>query len=982
MAEVSPYYNPKAIEKKVRDFWEKNRIPQKLAHKKGKKFYLLDGPPYVNQIPHVGHIKTTTMKDIWAKFKLMQGFRVWLQPGFDCHGLPIETMIEKELGITSKKQIEEMGIKKFCNACKEHAEDKKDEWLQLYKSLGAWRGWFEPYLTYKNYYIQSGWWTVKKLFEKGMLVLGEKPTFWCSRCETALAGYEVTDSYRDVKDPSIYVKFQLKEKTNEFIVVWTTTPWTLISNVAITVHPNEYYVKVKAGKEILIFAEKRLQAIEELTKQKYEIIEKFLGKELEGLGYNPLFKIPAQEKIKKNPNAHRIILSIPVMKKGKFEDFVNMEEGSGCVHTAPGHGPEDYEIGKHYNLPLISPINDEGKFSNEAGEFRDLFVKDADKLIIEKLKKKNLLLYFTWIIHPYPLCWRCRSPLIYRLSKQWFFKVDKIKQLMIKENKKVRWLPGFGKEWFNNWLIGATDWCISRQRYWGIPLPIWICEKCEKIEVIGSLEELRKKAIKPIPKEIDLHRHEVDKIEIECKNCKSTMRRVRDTMDVWFDSGIAPWASLGYPFKNKDLFEEIWPVNLVCESQDQIRGWFYSLMFCSAAAFETKPYSSVSLMGWVLDEKGEKMSKSLGNVIWARDAIENLGADVLRLYYCWEVPPWQTQKFSFRSAEEVRRALNIFWNCFSFFKTYSFPNFKPKIENLLVEDKWLISKLNSLIEEVASYYENFEFHRVGRKLVEFILNDLSRFYIKLIRDRVWISKKNGDKEAALSTLYLALTTLSKLIAPIAPFISEEIYQDLVRSIDKKSSISIHLTNWPKPNKNLINKKLEEEMEIVRDIIDSCYSARQDAKIKLRWPVKRVVVVSTEKKIHEIVKKFDNILKSMCNAKSVLITEKLPEGEFSQNKFDFGLILVDKIMDEELKNEALIRELIRKIQDMRKKAGLHVTDLITLYLNSNKNEVLEKNVEILKEEVSAKEIIISEIKGEVKGELEFEDVKIDIAFNKT
>ncbi|MEM5801898.1 MAG: isoleucine--tRNA ligase [Candidatus Aenigmatarchaeota archaeon] len=976
ITEVKGQYNPNEIENRIRNFWEKNKIPQKLqADLKKKKFYLLDGPPYVNQVAHVGHIKTTTAKDVWAKFKQMQGFNVWLQPGFDTHGLPIENMVERELNITSKQQIEEMGIDKFMKICRSHAEDMKNEWLKLYKQLGAWRGWFEPYLTYKNYFIESGWWTIKRLYEKGMLVEGEKPTFWCPHCETALAGYEVTDSYADIKDPSIYVKFRIKGKQNEYLLVWTTTPWTLVSNVAIAVHPNEYYVKAKMGNDILILAEKRVKIFfENILKKKYEIIEKFLGKELEGLKYEPCLDVPIQQKLKLITNTHQVILSIPVMVKEKFQDFVTMEEGTGLVHTAPGHGPEDYMIGQHYNLPVVSPINNEGKFTNDAGEFRELFVKEADKLIIERLQKNGLLVKFDWVIHSYPLCWRCKSPLIYRLSKQWFLKVDMIKSKMIKENEKVNWLPEWGKERFHNWLIGATDWCISRQRYWGIPLPIWVCEKCKAKDVIGSVEELRRRAIKKLPKDIDLHRNVVDKIELACKNCNGRMKRIPDILDVWFDSGIAPWASLGYPYNDKEKrFEELWPVDLVCESQDQIRGWFYSLMFCGVATFDRSPYNSVGLMGWVVDEKGEKMSKSLGNVIWAKEALQKLSADIIRLYYCWEVPLWEVQKFSFKTAEEIVRAVNILWNTYSFFTTYVDKNFKPKLTALKIEDKWLLSKLNSLIEEVLQHYEKFEFHEVGRKIVNFVVNDISRFYIKLIRDRVWITEKGADKNAALSTLYTGLVTVAKLLAPITPFISEEIYQNLVLGLNKKEKPSIFLSILPKVNKKLIDKNLEQEIEIGRKIIEKTYAARQAAGIKLRWPIRHLYIKTMDKKALNVARKLEDILIKLCNVKEVKVIEE-------KTKEDFA-IEIDKELDEKLIEEAMIRELIREIQNLRKQNKFSVKQTIDLTLNSNPqiNKVLKNYEKIISKEVGAKNIQIGSLKGKYKGQLIFEDQKILIQF---
>lgn len=993
--EVKRSYNPKELEQRIREYWESNKIPQKLTafNSKKKKFYLLDGPPYANANAHVGHVKTTTLKDVWSKLKLLQGFSSWFQPGFDMHGLPIENMVEKKLGIKSKQDIEMMGVEKFIEECRKFATGNEENWLEMYRKLGAWRGYVEPYITFKNYYIESGWWTVKQLFEKGMLVVGDKPIYWCPHCETALAGYEVSDSYADVKDPSIYVKFPLVGRENEYIIVWTTTPWTLISNVAIAVHPNEYYLRVKVDNEILIIAEKRAEPVlKDLLNVEYEVVEKVLGKKLEGIKYKPLFDIPVQKNLEKNPNAHRIILSIPVLTKKAYkhrlhegevkeenvEEFVTMAEGSGAVHTAPGHGSTDHIIGMHYNLPVVSPLDEQARYTEETGELKGMFVKDADKLITEKLQKKNLLLHFGWVVHPYPLCWRCKSPLVFRISKQWFFKVDEIKEKMIKENQKVKWLPNFIRERFHNWLENSVDWCISQQRYWGIPLPIWICQKCGDIDVIGGLQELRERTVKNLPKEIDLHKHVVDKIEIKCDNCNSSMKRVPDTMNVWFDSGIAPWASLGYPYQNKELFEKLSPVDVVTESQDQIRGWFYSLMFCSVASFGRAPYKSVGMSGWVLDEKGEKMSKSLGNVVWGDDAIDKLGADILRLYYCWEVAPWEVQNFSFKTAEEIRRSLNIFWNSYSFFTTYVTPDFKLNFRKLKIEDKWIQSRLNSLVKEVNDHLENFEFHHAGRKIVNFVVNDLSRVYIKLIRDRVWISASGSDKQNALSVLYQCLLTVSKLLAPITPFLSEEIY----RNLDGKEK-SVFMAEWPKPIQKLIDEELEMQMEILKEITEAVLAARQLAGIKLRWPISEVMVQTEDAKVVKTIDKLDSVLLFICNAKSIGVTKKSLGNEFSEVQFKYGKVYVNKTLDESLLEEALVKELTREIQNLRKQNKFNVKESIVLSIKSDKEteKMLAKYFNTIKKEVGATKITSDSLKGKYKGKLVFENRTIELAFDK-
>ncbi len=997
MKEVKGQYNPKELEHRIREHWESHKIAQSLTKfdPKKKKFYLLDGPPYVNNVAHVGHIKTTSCKDIWAKFKLMQGYSSWFQPGFDTHGLPIENMVEKSLGIKSKKDIEKFGVEKFIQACKDHVTGNEKIWLELYKKIGAWKGYVEPYITYENYYIESGWWTVKQLAEKGMLVEGEKSTFWCSHCETALAGYEVSDSYADVKDPYVYVKFPVKGREKEFLLAFTTTPWTLVDNVSLAVHPKEYYVRVKVGNEVYIIAEKRVESVlkDLLKTEKYEIVEKFFGKDLDGIKYIPVLSVPAQEKLEKDAHAHHVVMSVPVLKsksykhslmervdemKESFFDFVSAEEGTGIVHVAPGHGPEDHYIGEHYRLPTPSFVDDEGKFTSEAGEFRDMFVKQADKSIVERLEKRNLLLHFGWITHSYPLCWRCKTPLIYRLTKQWFFTVDLIKDLMTKENKKVNWLPEFGQERFHNWLDDAVDWCISRQRYWGIPLPVWVCTGCDKREVIGGLEELQEKAATKLPKDIDLHKHIVDKIELTCSNCSSRMKRISDVLDVWFDSGIAPWASLGYPYRNKEIFEKIWPVDMICESQDQIRGWFYSMMFSGVATFDSTPYKSVSLMGWVVDEKGEKMSKSLGNVVWAEEAIAMLSADIMRLYFCWEVAPWEVQNFSFKTADEIRKTLNILWNSYSFFTTYSTKNFDLQKRKLRVEDKWILSKVNSLIKDVTEHYENFEFHSVGRKITNFVVNDLSRVYIKLIRDRVWVTESGDDKKVALSVLRDCLVEVSKLLAPIAPFVSEEIYLNL--DGDKKS---VFMTEWPQPNSTLVDRHLETHMELANEMIEALLAARQLGGLKLRRPVSEIFIQTENKDAVDAVDKLGTVILFMCNAKSLSVVMEPPSGDLAEFQFRHGKVFVNKEMSQELMEETMVREAVRKIQSMRKENKFDVMESIVLTLSSDEqtNKILEKYSGQIGKEVGADGVSVGKVEGQFKDKLEFEGRTIEMGFDK-
>lgn len=926
-------YDHKEIEQHVQKTWEKENIIEKILNKSGPKYYLLDGPPYVNGEPHVGHVKTTTFKDIWGKFKAMQGFAVWWQPGFDCGGLPIENAVEKKMGITTKQEIEK-NVDEFIEACKAFAKGNEPIWLNLYKKLGVWRGWLDPYLTSENYYLESGWWTIKTLYNKGLFVQGTRPGFWCSHCETVLSGYEVTDSYKDLEDPSIFVKFPVKGK-KEYLLVWTTTPWTLPANVALCVHPSETYVKIESNGEILILAEKRLEEFEK-AERSYIIKEKFLGKDLEGLAYEPLLDLPSQKEIGQNENAHKVVVSVPILKQrvasktrikmatqseDEFGHIVDMETGSGIVHIAPGHGDIDNKLGRHYNLPEYSPVDERGKLTKEAGQFHGIYVKKADKEIIDFLIDKGLMFSHGKIVHSYPLCWRCKTPLIYRMSSQWFLKIDSIKQKMMSENKSVNWLPEFARERFHNMLEDAPDWAVTRQRYWGITLPIWVCEDCKSVKVVGSITELRENALEKVPDDIDLHKHSVDKIQLNCE-CGSHMHRIPDVMDVWFDSGISPWASLGYPYKNKELFESLWPADLIDESQDQIRGWFYYLMFCGVATFEEKPYKTVCLNGWTLDEKGEKMSKSLGNVIPADKAQNDLGTDVLRMYYCMEISPWETQKFSVKNAKEIGRQFNILWNTYQYFKTYCKKS--DSKNGLRIEDEWILSKINSLIKSTTDNLENFNLHLVGRNIIDFIVNDFSRTYIKIIRDRY----DNGVDY----TLTQVFENVLKLMAPITPFISDYIYYDL-------NGTSVHLSEWPKLAET--NDSLERDMVLVNEISNVVSSARKDKNVKLRWPINRVVVsapINTE---------LNNVISILCNSENVDFSEK--EHDLERRDLTTGYIYVDTNVDEE---KAMIREVTREIQKQRKEKGLKVDQRIMLHID---NKIF--NTQEIKNKVGAKEIIV-------------------------
>ena len=936
-------FDSKRIEGEVRAYWEEKRIPQNLsAHRKGgKKFFLLDGPPYVNALPHVGHVKTTVCKDVWTRFKYMQGFDAFIQPGFDCHGLPVEVVVQKELGVNTKKDIEKIGIDKFDAACLQKISNNEKAWMDYYWRIGAWRAYFEPYFTYKNYYIESAWWTIKRLHEHGMLRQGETPTHWCPECETVLSGYEVSDSYKDVSDPSVYLKFKAKGAENEFFLVWTTTPWTLPANVAIFVHPKETYVKAKVGNEFYILAKKLAQRVlKEKLGLDYEIAEEFEGAKLEGREYEPIIDVDQQKTL--GAKAHRVYLSVPILtskkyKKHKqtqneeeeFQEFVTMDDGTGIVHCAPGHGATDYYVGVHYGLPAVSPVNEQGRFTEKVNGFTGKFVKDADKDIVEWLEKHGKLLHFEKITHQYPLCWRCKTPLVFRLSKQWYLSIDYIKEKMLDANEETKWMPAFGKDAFRNWLENSTDWCISRQRYWAIPMPIWQCGSCGRYEVIGSLDELRGKAVKDPGDLKDLHRHSIDGVHLKCKACKGKMSRIPDVFDVWFDSGIAPWASLGYPNENRELFESMFPVDLINESQDQIRGWFYTLAFAAMATHDKPAFKSVAMMGWVVDEKGEKMSKSEGNVTWASDGIEAVGADAMRLYYCWEIAPWDVQKFSLNTGKEVGRALNVYWNTFQFYETYKPTGFKPSaaFKPKHAEDKWVASRVNTVAGDVAKHMENFEFHHAGRKLMDFILNDYSRWYVKLVRNRM----AAGDRDAA-ETMHYVLERATRLLAPICPFVTEKVYKGLGGAME-----SVHFEFYPKPDDSLRDAELEELMAFCQKATEAALSARKGVGHKLRWPVKAVTL--SGEKAKAAVEKLGNVLASANNALKVEYSAKTKNGK----EFDGGSVEIDASLDAETKRLALLREVSRAVQASRKEKGFNVSDRIRVEYSGPELAGLEKEV---------------------------------------
>ncbi|MBS3052499.1 MAG: isoleucine--tRNA ligase [Candidatus Aenigmarchaeota archaeon] len=955
--------NTSEIEKKIMKFWKDNKIPLKAKNlRKGKKkWYFLDGPPYATGYIHIGTAWNKILKDTYIRLMRMRGHDVWDRPGYDTHGLPIENKVEQKLGFKSKSDIENLGVKKFNQECRNYVTQFIGIMNEQFWDLGVWMNWDSPYLTLNNEYIEGAWHTFKVGFEKGFLYKDVYSVHVCPHCETSVAYNEI--EYTQLNDPSIYIKFPVKGSDNEYFLIWTTTPWTLPSNTGIMAKPDADYAYVQVEGEVLIMANNLVEKVmEKVGATDYRIIRTVKGRDLEGKKYTqPLSDVFLF--IDSLQNAHRVVLS---------DQYVTLEEGTGLVHTAPGHGQEDYKVGKETGLPIVSPLKMNGRYDQKCGRFSGMKAKEADKEIIDEFKAKGLLFHQERIAHDYPQCWRCSTPLLFMAVPQWFFKVTKIRNKLIEENKKVKWYPDWAGKRMDNWLQTLGDWPISRQRYWGIPLPIWECERCGLQKVIGSKEELPK----PAPK--DFHRPFIDEVLLNCK-CGNKMKRIPDVLDVWFDAGLAGWASLEYP-TNKETFKRFWPSDLQIEGPDQIRGWWNAELITSVITFDEKPFQRILFHGFVLDAHGNKMSKSKGNIVEPKDVVQKYGIDTLR-YYLLSSPAWDDFYFNWTDAENVSKTLNILKNSFEFVKTYltKIPSKRPILK---IEDRWILSKLNSLILEYDIQFNEYNHHKVLEKLSDFILNDFSRWYIKLIRDRVWPTYTGSDKDAAYYTLFTITENLVKMLAPITPVIAEHIYQEIVKPVKKKIE-SVHMLDLPVADKKMINKDLEDQMELAKQMFEACSSARQEAKIKLKWPIKAMLLQTNEKRVRQTVKSLQKVLLSMCNVKKIEFVRKLPKGKFVEGTFDKYKLYLNLIEDEEIYQERLYRELTREIQEMRKKGNFIVSDEIFLTLRSDDEtqKILNKYSKNLQLEVGANKIQIGELKGKHAGELNFNKKKISIAFDK-
>lgn len=869
---VSGFYDPAQLEERISSWWNQNKIFQKLVElrKDGPLFRFLEGPPTANGFMHVGHARGRTMKDVVLRLRTMQGHHVWRQAGWDCQGLPVELEVEKKLGLTSKKEIEgKIGLQKFVEQCQDLVDFYVDHWRRASEKLGLWLDYDNAYQTREESYLEFVWWALKKADQRGMLVEDFKVVPTCPRCETPLSSHEVAQGYATVTDPSLYVKFRLQSKEKEFIVIWTTTPWTLPGDEAVCVHPSYDYAKVRVGDEIWIMAKQLVETVmKNLGMARYEISEVVAGKELEGLKY-----------------VHPLLEEVPVHKehRGNFDhaiicgEHVTLEEGTGCVHTAPAHGPEDFEMSKKYKLPVFCPVDVSGRFTKEGGKYAGKYVKEADSMILEDLRKKEILLKAGTIEHEYPFCWRCEAPLVYRADKQWFLKIDPIKAEILRKNKRVKWVPEWaGSSRFEDWLVNAEDWCVSRSRVWGSPLNVWTCEKCGDKHVVGTVKELKSLA-KSLPRHLELHRPWIDQVILKCPKCGGDMKRVDYVLDCWFDSGVAHAAAIDY-LEDNTLFDKLYPYDFVTEAVDQTRGWFYSLIFTGVMLFSKSPYKSVLCQGLIFDKYGQKMSKSKGNVVWALDAMQKVGVDPLRLYMLWKSPPWDALAFDYDEVGQIKRWLSILRNVFAFATTYmDLDEFDPERwtteklkKHLRPEDRWLLSRTHSLVKDVTASLEALSLHQPARSVLTFITEDLSRFYIRLVRRRTWVEKEDPDKLAAYATLYKSLSTLLRLLAPFAPYLTEDLYQHLVRSVNSTAPESVHMCYWPTPEEEWIDKKLEDQMEVVKAVISTAFHARQKARLKLRWPIKTVYVVPSDDEVTKAMKDLCDVFLDQVNAKALEI----------------------------------------------------------------------------------------------------------------
>lgn len=915
----------KEREMEMSKYWEEIDLLHKSVEtrKDAKSYVFFDGPPTANGKPGIHHVISRTLKDMTCRYKTMKGFKVKRKAGWDTHGLPVEIEVEKKLGLSSKKEIEEYGVEKFCKECKDSVFVYEKKWREMSERMAFLVDMDNPYITLDNNYIESSWNLLNEMFKKGLLYEGAKILPYCPRCGTGLASHEVAQGYENIKTVTVYAKFKKKDE-DAYFIAWTTTPWTLPSNVSLTVNPNVTYVKVKYKDEFYYLAENLATKV---LGEEYEVVEKFLGKDMEYWEYEQL------------------IPEIEISQKAFFislADYVTVEDGTGIVHSAPAFGEDDYQTGRRYNLPLVNPVNEEGKFAQTRWEGK--FVMDADADIITYLFENNKALKKQKVEHNYPHCWRCHTPLIYYSKPSWYIEVTKFKDQLIENAKGVNWYPDFvGEKRFGNWLENLNDWAISRSRYWGTPFNVWKCDDCGHTTSVGSRKELVERSIEDIDESIELHRPFVDNVHLCCEKCKGQMTREKDVIDVWFDSGAMPFAQHHYPFENKENFDELFPADFICEGIDQTRGWFYSLLAISTLITGKSPYKNVLVNDLILDKDGKKMSKSRGNTIDPIELFDKYGADAVRFYSLYVSPPWVPTRFDVEGLREIEsKFFRSFKNTYNFFQLYSGTDeidpreFFVPYEKRPEIDKWILSRYNSLIKEYTENMDKFEITKVVRAISDFVIEDVSNWYIRRNRRRFWKTEVDDDKKAVYNTTYEILLGISKLIAPISPFIAEEMYLSLT------DGQSVHLEMMPETDESLIDLKLEEKMELVRTLVTLGRASREKVKIKVRQPIKEIVV---DYELKEIIGDLTELIKEELNVKEVVFEKDLSEFMNYSLKPDFkvcGKILGAKIKEfGNFLNETNPKELLDKLQE----------GSITIVLNNEETEILREYVDI---KVTAKE----------------------------
>ena len=1036
-------------EQKTLDFWKENKIfEQSIEEKEGCPVYTFyDGPPTANGKPHIGHVLTRVIKDMIPRYQTMKGHKIIRKAGWDTHGLPVELEVEKLLGIDGKEQIEEYGLDPFITKCKESVWKYKGMWEEFSGKVGFWADMDDPYVTYHNDFIESEWWALKKIWDKDLLYKGFKIVPYCPRCGTPLSSHEVAQGYKAVKERSAIVRFKVVGE-DAYFLAWTTTPWTLPSNVALCVNPNETYCKVKAADGYTYYMAQALLdtvlgklADKENGTPAYEVLETYVGSDLENKEYEPLYACAKEVADKQH-------------KKGFFitcDNYVTMTDGTGIVHIAPAFGEDDANVGRNYDLPFVQFVDGKGDLTEET-PFAGMFVKDADPKVLVDLDSKGLLFDAPKFEHDYPFCWRCDTPLIYYARDTWFIKMTAVRDDLVANNNKVNWIPeSIGKGRFGDWLKNVQDWGLSRNRYWGTPLNIWECE-CGKRHAIGSIAELKEMSDN-CPDDIELHRPYIDAVTIKCPDCGKEMHRVPEVIDCWFDSGSMPFAQWHYPFENEDIFKENFPADFISEAVDQTRGWFYSLMAISTLIFNEAPYKNVIVLGHVQDKDGQKMSKSKGNAVDPMDALNKYGADAIRWYFYTNSAPWLPNRFHEDAVTEgQRKFMGTLWNTYAFYVLYAnIDNFDPtqyslEYDKLAVMDKWLLSKLNTAVKTVDENLGNYRIPEAARALSEFV-DDMSNWYVRRSRERFWAKGMEQDKINAYMTLYTALVTICKASAPMIPFMTEDIYQNLVRSVDKNAPQSIHLCDFPVVDEKMINTELENDMDEVLKIVVLGRAARNSANIKNRQPIGNMYVKANK----ELSEFYKEIIEDELNVKAVTFKDDVSEfsdyvfkpqlktvgpkygkhlnaireylsnvnGREAMNtlkaegalKFEADgtevslaeeyllietaksddyvteadavvTVVLDIQLTEELLEEGFVREIISKVQTMRKEAGFEVMDKITIYVANNDKvaEIMKRNEETIFHDVLATAVQYGEVKGYTKN-WNINGEKVDLGVEK-